>query len=214
MPSSIKALNMKTLLSVVIWFAVLTIPTVGYTTSTPTETAKGVIVTVLKIINDPAFLQSHMAAERRKAIEQVIVRSVNYEVIARHLLGKSWINLEKSDRQYFIRLFVQVLRDAIACRFNHYSTTKVLYLSEQQNGRTAVVHTLFYGDKMETRIDLRMVKRSGKWLLYDAVVDGVSFVDNYRAQVRYVLQTMSYARLIGRMEVSAFVPKTFERITP
>src|SRR2546423_1727379 len=48
-------------------------------------------------------------------------------------------------------------------------------------------------------VEYRMYERRGRWLVRDVVVDGISTIDNYRAQFRRVLRQGSYAALIGQL---------------
>src|SRR5438552_17181612 len=58
-----------------------------------------------------------------------------------------------------------------------------------------------YGSDMQ--LDYLM-SRSGKgWLIRDIVIDGVSLVENYRAQFARILRTSSYADLALRLRMVA-----------
>jgi phospholipid transport system substrate-binding protein len=92
-----------------------------------------------------------------------------------------------------------------------YEKAKVIFLSEQVEGNFAEVRTLFKGDKNDTTVDVRLVNQSGMWLMYDAVIDGVRLVDNYRSQFMHVMKDGAYAGLVGRLEAMLLIPKTFER---
>lgn len=191
--------------------AVLTGNTIGHAALTPTETVKGTIVTVMTILNDPLFMAADMSEARREAIEKVVTTSVSYEDMARRSLGIAWRDLNESERQRFSHLFVQMLRDAVACRMNDYSMAEVVYLSEQREANFAEVRTIFRGGKVDTSIDVRLVNRSGQWLIYDAVIDGVSLVRNYQAQFVQVIRDASYSGLVDKIQAKTILPKTFER---
>lgn len=178
---------------------------------TPTETVNTAIGTVMRILNDPAFEQPGMSDARRGAIENVVRSFVSYQDMARHSLGIAWVGLSDPERHRFVDLFIQMLRDAVACRINGYSTTPVVYLSEHRDGHTADVQTLFRGDKVDTVITIRLVNRSGAWLMYDAIVDDVRLVENYRAQFEHVMRTTSYIGLVRSIEAQALLQKSFER---
>lgn len=190
---------------------VLTGHTVGHATPNPTETVSSTIATVMNILNDPLFQQPGKSEERRAAIEEVVRNSVSYQDMARHSLGIAWWGLSEPEQLHFIDLFVQVLRDAVACRVNDYSETQVVFLSEQRDGNLAEVRTLFKGNKADTVINVRLVNRSGQWLMYDAVIDDVRVVENYRAQFDQVMRDVSYVGLIDRLEARTLVRKNFER---
>lgn len=178
---------------------------------TPTETVKETIATVMNILNDPIYQEPGMADARRVALENVVRNAVHYREMARRSLGMTWMVLSEPDRQRFSELFVQVLRDAVAARVNMYTTTNIIVLSEQREGNFAEVRTVFKGDKNDTTVDVRLVNQSDRWLMYDAVIDGVRLVDNYRSQFVHVMRDGAYTGLIGRLEAMLLIPKAFER---
>jgi phospholipid transport system substrate-binding protein len=190
---------------------VLAVPPVGHAEGTPGETVKDTIATVMTILNDPMYREPGMSDARRVALETVVRRSVSYREMARRTLGVTWMVLSEPERQRFSDLFVQVLRDAVASRMNVYTETTVLFLGEQREGNFAEVRTLFRGYKNDTAVDVRLVNQSGRWLMYDAVIDGVRLVDNYRSQFVHVMKEAAYAGLVGRLEAMILLPKTFER---
>jgi len=51
----------------------------------------------------------------------------------------------------------------------------------------------------EMAVGYRMLARDGSWKVYDVVVDGVSLIDNYRAQFQKVIARSSYAALVTEM---------------
>jgi phospholipid transport system substrate-binding protein len=180
-------------------------------TSTPTETVKDTIVTVMGILNDPIYQQPGMSETRRAALETVLRNSVHYREMARRSLGVTWMFLSELEQQRFSELFLQVLRDAVASRMNTYSATQVVYLGERREGNYAEVRTLFRRDKEDTAVDLRLVNQSDRWLMYDAVIDGVRLVDNYRSQFVHVIKEAAYIGLVAKMEAMTLLPKSFER---
>lgn len=200
-----------------LFFGALTIACLLYGNSvaqaalSPTETVKDTVATVMGILNDSMYQQPGMSDARRAALETVIRDSVHYREMARQSLGMTWMVLNESEKQRFSDLFVQVLRDGVACRMNTYSGTQIIYLGERREGNFAEVRTLFRRDKEDTVIDLRLVNQSDRWIMYDAVIDGVRLVENYRSQFVHVIKETAYAGLISRIEAMTLLPKTFER---
>ena len=58
-------------------------------------------------------------------------------------------------------------------------------------------------DGTDARFDYVMTKAGANWLVHDVVVDGVSLIENYRAQVAHVLRASSYAGLAARLRSEA-----------
>jgi phospholipid transport system substrate-binding protein len=183
----------------------------AYAALTPTETVNDAITGVFHILRGPSAEQRGISKDYRVPLEKVLLSNLSYEDMARRSMGTAWVGLNEPEQQHFNSLFLHVLRDAIACRLNEYSQTQVVYLSEQVEGNYAQVLTLLIGDKVNTGIDVHLVNRSGRWLMYDAVIDGVHLVDNYRAQFLQILRDGSYAGLVERMEVKTLARKNFER---
>lgn len=203
--------TLKLLLGGLAMIMILFLQPVASAALTPTETVQETIVTVMGILSDPMYQEPGMADARRVALENVVRNAVSYREMARRSLGITWTVLNEGERQRFSELFVQVLRDAVAARVNMYTIINVAYLTEQREGNFAEVRTLFKGDKNDTAVDVRLVNQSGRWLMYDAVIDGVRLVDNYRSQFVHVMRDGAYAGLIGRLEAMLLIPKTFER---
>ena len=178
---------------------------------TPTETVNDAITDVFHILRGPSAEQRGIVKDYRVPLEKVLLSNLSYEDMARRSMGTAWAGLNEPEQQHFNSLFLQVLRDAIACRLNEYSQTRVVYLSEQVEGNYAQVFTLLIGDKVNTGIDVHLVNRSGQWLMYDAVIDGVHLVDNYRAQFLQIMRDGSYAGLVKKMEARTLARKNFER---
>jgi phospholipid transport system substrate-binding protein len=131
--------------------------------------------------------------------------------MARRSLGATWMFLPESEQQRFSELFLQVLRDAVACRMDTYSgDTQVVYLSERVEGNFAEVRTLFKRDKEDTAVDLRLVNRLDQWLMYDAVIDGVRLVENYRSQFIHVIKEEAFVGLVAKIQAMTLLPKSFE----
>ena len=180
---------------------------------TPTESVKSTIADVVRILDNAEMKQPGRAAERRQQIEQVVRDRVSYEEMAKRALGVPWTDLTDSERQEFVGLFVQLLRDTFAGRIDEYTGEQVLYLSEQREERFAEVKTRLTGHKRDTLLDFQLANRLGNWLVYDVVIDGASIVGNYHAQFTSIIRDLTYAGLVKRMKEKTLVAKAFETTT-
>jgi len=180
---------------------------------TATESVKSTIDEVIHILNSETLKQSGRSVERRQKIEHVIRQRVNYEDMAKQALGWPWIELSDSERQEFVALFVQLLRDMFAGRIDSYMDEQVLYLSEQREENCAEVRTKLSGPKTDTFLEFRLIDRDGNWYVYDVVIDGAGIVSNYRAQFTSIIRNHSYTDLVDRMKERTLVVKAFETTT-
>jgi phospholipid transport system substrate-binding protein len=177
---------------------------------TPTESVKGTIADVVRILDSTELKHPISAMERRRQIEHVVKDRVSYEEMAKRSLGQPWAELTKDQQKEFVALFVQLLRDTFAGRIDDYTGEQVIYLSEQQEGQFAEVKTRLMGDKIDTLLDFRLANRQGNWLVYDVVIDGASIVGNYHAQFTSLIRDITYQGLVERMKEQTLVAKAFE----
>ena len=80
----------------------------------PTESVKNTITDVLLIIGNEALKQPGRSQVRRQQIEQVIRHRVNFGQMAQSSLGSPWTRLSDKERQEFVKLFVELIRDRVA----------------------------------------------------------------------------------------------------
>ena len=180
---------------------------------TPTEAVKSTITEVVHILDNAELNQPDRAVERRQLIEQVVRDRVSYEEMAKRALGVPWMELTDSERQEFVSLFVQLLRDTFASRIDAYTGEQVFYLSEQLEDQFAEVKTKLADQKTDTLLDFRLANRLGNWLVYDVVIDGVSVTGNYHAQFTSIIRGLSYGGLVNRMKEKTLIVKAFETTT-
>ncbi|MBI5213782.1 MAG: ABC transporter substrate-binding protein, partial [Nitrospirae bacterium] len=53
---------------------------------------------------------------------------------------------------------------------------------------------------VEIPIEYKLLKKDGKWEVYDVVVEGVSLINNYRTQFNKIIRTNSYEELVKKMK--------------
>ena len=123
---------------------------------TPTESVKNTITDVLSIIGNEALKQPGQSQERRHQIEQVIRHRVNFGQMAQSSLGTPWTSLSDKERQEFVTLFVELIRDRVANKIDQYYGEQIVYLDEQRDGRFAQVRTNLIGPKVDAAFRVRI----------------------------------------------------------
>jgi phospholipid transport system substrate-binding protein len=187
---------------------------VAPTKYSPTELVKSTITDLLSILGNEALKQPDRFEERRQQIARVIRHRVNYEQMAQRSLGAPWTGLNDTERQDFVSLYVQLLRDTFANKIDQYYDEQMVYLFERREGSFAEVRTKLIGSKVDTWLDFRLAGQSDDWLVYDVVIDGASIVGNYRAQFTRIIHDTSYAGLVEQMKQRGLVIKEFEKTAP
>jgi phospholipid transport system substrate-binding protein len=180
----------------------------------PTDAVKNTVADFLSILGNEALKQPDRSVERRHLVEEIIRHHVNYPDVAQRALGLPWKRLTDTERQEFVSLVLQLLRDAFANKIDQYYDEQMMYLSERRTGRFAEVRTNLVGSKVNTSLDFRLGIQSGHWLIYDVVIDGASLVSNYQAQFNRIIRDDSYAGLIEKMKQRNRLVKVFEKTAP
>jgi len=117
-------------------------------------------------------------------------------------LGPEWATRTAAERDEFVGLFADLLERAYVGRLagavRATGRVSITYVAEAIDGELATVMTTLVGGK-GGQVEYRMSLHDGRWQVRDIVVDGVSVVENYRAQFARVLQRDSYGAAVKAM---------------
>ena len=141
----------------------------------------------------------------RRAIHALVNEIFDYRDAATRALGPAWQSRTPSQQAEFVRLFSDFLgRGYIAfvgTKAHVSGGLQILYLEESVTGDSAAVATtLLTRNGTDLDVNYFMVRRGGRWMVRDVVLDGMSLIANYRAQFTRILSTSSYADLVARMQ--------------
>ena len=81
-----------------------------------------------------------------------------------------------------------------------YRGERVLYDQDRINGESAEVDTrVVGGEGFPIKIGYKLHLTGTEWMVYDAVIDDVSVIGNYRSQFARILRTASLEELIQNL---------------
>jgi phospholipid transport system substrate-binding protein len=81
-----------------------------------------------------------------------------------------------------------------------YSGEQITYEGETLDNGYAVVKVKIATKKnTDIRVEYRLRKEGNKWLVYDVLIEGISLVNNYRAQFNSIISQSSYEKLVKRL---------------
>jgi phospholipid transport system substrate-binding protein len=140
----------------------------------------------------------------RHAIRALVNEIFDYQDAAARALGPAWQSRTPSQQAEFVRLFADFLERGyiafVGTKANVSDGMQIRYLEESITGDSAAVATsLLTRNGSDLDVDYFMVRRGGRWMIRDVVVDGMSLIANYRAQFNRILNTSSYTELVARM---------------
>ena len=92
-----------------------------------------------------------------------------------------------------------------------YAGEKVRYTGERKDADFAEVQTQLLRKNDKIHMNYRLIEKSGNWMVYDVVIEGVSLVSNYRSRFGQVIRQNSFAELLKRMKTKISELKETER---
>ena len=165
--------------------------------SVPLTTIEGHVNSVLKILRDPALKGEAAKKTKKEKIRTVSEKMFDFTELSKRTLGPNWKNLNTEQQKEFITLYRDILEDAYMDRIMAYKDEKVIFLKENMlSGDTVEVQSSIITKTVETRINYRLILKSGEWKVYDVVIEGVSLIKNYRTQFREIMANKSPEELL------------------
>jgi phospholipid transport system substrate-binding protein len=167
----------------------------------PTDQLRIQLERVLKTVQDPEVKKEGRTAERR-AVRKIAEEIFDFDDTAKRTLARHWAQRSPAERDEFIKLFSDVFEHAYLSKIELYQGERVTYLGDSLEAGVATVKTRFLTKQgSQLNVDYRMQRASsGRWLVYDVLIEGVSLVENYRNQFNSVIQRTSYQELVRKLK--------------
>jgi phospholipid transport system substrate-binding protein len=167
----------------------------------PTDRMKQTTDKIIAIVSDPALKGPEKAEERKNTIRNVVDEVIDWEEMSRRSLGIHWQKRTDEEKREFVRLFSRLIERTYRDKVEDYAGEKVNYVGEKIDGDYAEVESRILTSKnTEIPVNYKMTKKQGTWWVYDIVIEGVSFVNNYRTQFNSILASSSYPGLVKQLK--------------
>ena len=138
--------------------------------------------------------------ERKVRIRSTVLDSVDLRSMSQRILARNWQKASTEEREKFIQLFTDLLEATYIDRIEEYSNERLEYVRERVKGDRAIVDTLFITKKREIPINYKLIRKDGKWWVFDIVIEEVSLIGNYRETYKEIIMKDGMEGLLIRME--------------
>jgi len=170
----------------------------------PLETVKTAAEKAVQVLSDPKLQTKDKKQERIDRLREIISPMFDYDEMAKRALGPHWRNRTPAEQEEFSRLFRDFLERTYADKVDLFKGEKVIFGRETLDQDFAQVESTIIGEKGEGfSVVYRLKQNNGKWKVYDAVVENISIVNNYRSQFERVIKGASYEELVRRLKAKA-----------
>lgn len=150
-----------------------------------------------------------LAADRQSLyalIDEILLPRFDRTYAARIVLARHWNSADEAQRERFIEAFYQSLLRRYAdglLEFEQDRVTVLPFRGDLSKKRTKVRSTVQLNDGSKVAVDYDLVKTDSGWLLFNIVIEGISYVRNYRAEMESEIRGSSLEAVIERLEREA-----------
>ncbi len=163
---------------------------------TPLEEVRSTVDAVLALLRDTNLDQG----TRRSQLTRLIRSRFDFQNMSQRILATHWRSASPQEQQRFVTLFSDLLEANYTSKIEAYTNETVRYLSEQIIGDRASIDTAIVTASAEIPIAYRLQRAGERWLVYDVVIEGVSFVSNYRSTYGEIVRREGMSGLLQKME--------------
>ncbi|MDD2851276.1 MAG: ABC transporter substrate-binding protein [Desulfuromonadaceae bacterium] len=166
----------------------------------PLENVKTTVDEVVRIVADKNLKKN--GTKRRQILKDAIGSIFDYPEMAKRSLGKHWNGRTAAEKKHFSELFATLLENSYAAKIESYNNEKIVYIKEylEDDEHAVVKSKVVTANRDEFTLDYHLSKQSGKWMVYDVVIEGVSLVSNYRSQFNKSITASGYDKLVKKLQ--------------
>lgn len=153
--------------------------------------------------------KDELAADRQalyEIIDGILLPRFDRRFAAQVVLAKHWRTATEDQQTRFIEAFYQALVRQYAdgvLEFDPDMITVLPFRGDATKKRTKVRSTVDLDDGSKVSVDYELVKRQAGWLVFNVVIEGVSYVRNFRAELDSEIRSTSLDAVIERLEKEA-----------
>jgi phospholipid transport system substrate-binding protein len=158
--------------------------------ASPMETIKEDVTKVLAVFRDKSLQGEAKKTLRWERLRAAAKPMFAEREIARRALARNWSRFTTAQQDEFVHLFRKLLEKIYSGRILSYSYTNEQFVFEKQTmlaQNRAEVETKIITSSRQIPVTFRLILTDGEWKVYDAVIEGVSLVENYRSQFNELL---------------------------
>lgn len=139
-------------------------------------------------------------------IDEMLLPRFDRKYAAQLVLGRHWRTATEQQRERFIQAFYRNLLRRYADGVLDFDLSQIEiqpFRGNTSDPRVTVRTTVTLEDGTEVPVDYALVRREEGWLLFDVIIEGISYVRNFRAELNSEIQSTNLDAVIKRLESEA-----------
>jgi len=192
-----------------IWLAVIGLFLAGSAVAADPEPNAVIQSAVTEFADRMAGREAEFAEDKQSLyllIDEILLPRFDRKFSAQVVLAKHWRTASEEQRTRFIEAFYQALVRKYADGLMEFEQSRVEILpfrGDTSKKRAKVRSTVQLDDGSKVAVDYELVRRDSGWLLFNVVIEGVSYVRNFRAEIDSEVRSSSLDAVIERLEGEA-----------
>jgi len=139
-------------------------------------------------------------------IDGILLPRFDKRYAAQLVLGKHWRTASDEQKADFIAAFYQSLLRKYAegiLEFDENKISVLPYRGDETKSRTVVKTEVRLEDGTKVPVHYGLVKRDAGWLIFDVIIEGISYVRNFRVELNSEIQSSSLDAVIRHLQREA-----------
>ena len=170
----------------------------------PLDLVRAAVDKAIQTLKDPKLQSQDKKRERIDRLREALNPIFDYEEMAKRALGTHWRRRTPAEQEEFVKLFRDFLERIYSDKIDLYGGEKVRFGRELIDKDFAQVESTIIKPKgEELAVIYKLRQLNGQWKVYDAVVENISIVNNYRSQFDRIISSSSYEELVKRLHEKA-----------
>jgi phospholipid transport system substrate-binding protein len=139
-------------------------------------------------------------------IDAILLPRFDRRFAAQLVLARHWKAASKEQQARFIEAFYQAMLRKYADGILEFDPDMIKVLpfrGDESKKRAKVRSTVDLEDGSKVAVDYELVLRSSGWMVFNVIIEGVSYVRNFRAELDSEIKASSLDAVIARLENEA-----------
>jgi phospholipid transport system substrate-binding protein len=190
--------------------AVLVVLLLTIGTATAEDSPNTVIESAVNELAEKMDGRKEELADDRQALYEIIdgifLPRFDSRFAAQLVLARHWREASKEQQDRFIDAFYHALLRKYAdgiLEFDPDMITVEPFRGDESGKRATVRSSVDMDDGSKVSVDYELVRRKAGWLVFNVVIEGVSYVRNFRAELDSEIKGSSLDAVIERLEREA-----------
>jgi len=137
-------------------------------------------------------------------IDDILLPRFDRKSAAKAVLSKHWKTATPEQQGDFIDAFYESLVKRYADGILEFDQSKVEikpFRGDESKRMVIVKTTVTLDDGTKVPVDYRLIKQESKWLILDVIIEGISYIRNYRSEMDAEIRETSLDAVIARLRL-------------